>query len=650
MNRLITHFVLLLVLSIFISQRAIAQFKFQDVTEGSHIDQQSSGTENVGPGVIVFDVDNDGWDDLYLPGGQNNDKLYRNNHDGTFTDIATGDLQTHYLHETHTATRAGTAFDFDGDGKTDLYICAQGNPIMWKNLGNLSFKDVTSQTGLSYTNLDQNESNGASFGDFDGDGDNDLFVARWVNEFNTRFGSDGKVAGYAFKGFPNWFYVNNGDGTFTEHAKDFGVDGDTGCSNIALFFDYDRDGDLDLIVGNDFGVELMPNRVYKNMLMETGVATFERVDSLIGLDQHLFCMGICPNDFNRDGNFDFYETTAGQDHLMMNHDGMFTNVSTETHASDGYAHGHGDTLTISWTPLVTDFDNDGLEDVFITHGFIGLLAPWIAIRNDTSVFLHNDGAMFTDVTSTTGIIFDLKGKGASAIDYDHDGKVDIVLGSMTSGGGGPLTKDFRIFHNTSQSNEHSNWMQLKFTAKRTAKEGIGTIVDVWAGGIQHSRQISTGGGQGSCAPLTAFVGLGNAKKADSINVFWPADKNRHRQIDHYENIFANHVYTISENMRSIPDPSLVVEVGSGTGGVERNVSRTSSSLYPNPAVESILIRTVESSTSKHYEIFDQLGVRKLEYRSADSDVTIPINSLVPGYYVLRISTEGTEEMKSFIKE
>src|SRR5205085_5063973 len=118
---------------------------------------------------------------------------------------------------------------------------------------------------------------------------------------------------YTNKGFPNWFYVNNGDGTFTERAKEFNVDGDTGCSNIALFFDYDRDGDLDILVGNDFGVEEMPNRVFKNMLMETGTATFVDVTDSVGLNQKLFCMGIGPNDYNRDGNFDFYETTVGPD-------------------------------------------------------------------------------------------------------------------------------------------------------------------------------------------------------------------------------------------------------------------------------------------------------------------------------------------------
>jgi len=615
-----------------------AQFLFFDATDSTKIDQQSASPFNVGPGIVVFDVDNDGWDDLYLPGGSNPDKLYRNNHDGTFTNIADSDFSAHYI-RAYTYSRGGTAFDYDNDGLTDLYVCTGGTPILWKNNGNGKFTNSASSAGLlSSSSLDENQSNGATFGDFNGDGFNDLYVARWVDEWHNDT-ANGKF-GYANKGFPNWFYVNNGNGTFTERAKEFGIDGDTGCSNIALFFDYDRDGDLDLLVGNDFGVEEMPNRVYKNLLMETGKATFARVDSAIGLEQHLFCMGICPNDYNRDGQFDFYETSAGGDVLMQNNKKNFTNVSAGTHVPDGHVHGNKDTVTISWTPVFADFDNDGWEDAFIAHGFIGLQPPWEGLRTDTSVFLHNIGGVFEDITEQSGIVFNLKAKGAALIDYDHDGKVDIAVGSDL---GGIATKDFRIFHNITPDEDNGHWMQIKFTAKRTAKEAIGTTVDVWTEGIVHSRQISTGGGQCSCGPLTAFVGLGSYTKADSIVVFWPADSSRHRQIDRYNNIPANHMYHITENMNPYPDTTLL-------DGIEAPPSSHLVSLYPNPATDVLHVKDLPPQIQKHFEIYDLLGIKREDFLATESALSISLKSLKPGCYALRIISNKEVITKQFVKE
>ena len=609
-----------------------AQFLFQDVTIQSGVEMRSAGTANVGPGVIVLDFDNDGWDDLYLPGGFDSDKLYKNLHDGTFADVADSAF---HLHNDKPRTRAGTAFDYNNDGLTDIYVCTENNDIFWRNNGNGSFTDVSEKIGMVRT-LDQNQSNGATFGDFDGDGYNDLYVARWVNELKFLVNPDTTRAGFAYKGFPNWFYVNNGNGTFTERAKEFGIDGDTGCSNVAIFFDYDRDGDLDLLVGNDFGVEIMPNLVYKNMLMESGKATFIRVDSAIGMEQRLFCMGITPSDYDRDGDFDFFESSIGPMRLMQNNNNIFKDVAAAAHIPNGYMPGHKDSLATTWTPLFADFDNDGWEDLFITHGFLPGIKPYITFQHDTSVFLRNVGGTFEDVTRSTGVIFDQRGKGAALIDYDHDGKVDIVLGSLGAGIG---VRDFRVFHNITPDGSEGNpkhWMQLKFTAKRTAKEAIGTTVDVWAGGIVHSRQISTGGGQASCNSLTAFVGLGKYAKADSINIFWPADKFRHRQIDHYENVPADQMLHYTENMDNTSVPSSHVN--------------EAIKLYPTPAKNILNVQNAGSLRMTRYEIYNLLGIRQIDVTGSENIFSITVARLKPGCYMLRMTTNGNAVIKEFIKE
>ncbi len=627
-----------------------AQFLFRDATDDAKIYQQSGGTQNIGPGVVVIDFDNDGWDDIYMAGGLNYDKLYRNNHDGTFTNVADSLFATHNDFRSH--TRGGTAFDFNNDGLTDIYATTQNTDILWQNNGDGTFTNVSSTSGMAST-LDQNESNGATFGDFNGDGYNDLFVARWVNEFYYNPVHPDSLIGYAFKGFPDWLYVNNGNGTFTERAKEFGVDGDTGCGNIGLFFDYDRDGDLDLFVGNDYGIEILSNRVYKNMLMETGHATFVRVDSEIGMEQKLFSMGIGPNDYDRDGDFDFYETNIGKQRLMQNNNNIFTDVGVQANIPDGIVGGNPKIETVTWTPLFADFDNDGWEDGFILHGHIQQILPGKLLTLDTSRFLRNLGnGTFEDVTPTSGIMYDRRGRGAALLDYDHDGKVDIVAGA--SGAADPLvgpTPDFKLFHNITPDANSGHWLQLKFTARRTAAEGIGTIADVWAGGAVRSRQISTGGGMGSIGSLTAYVGMGTYTKADSINVFWPADSARNRQIDHYYNISADHLYYIMENTEPKPNPKLISLTPLHTNGfVRTNKSASSARVYPNPANDFLKIQNLQPEVQKHFEIFDLLGIKHTDITGTENAFTVSISNLKPGCYNLRITSEGKSITKQFIKE
>ncbi|MDP4220447.1 MAG: FG-GAP-like repeat-containing protein [Bacteroidota bacterium] len=622
------------VLIVLIPAMLKAQFLFEDATGKSKIFQHTAATENIGPGIVILDIDNDGWDDLYLSGGLDSDKLYRNNHDGTFTDIADSNFKVHNNFYSH--TRGGTAFDFDNDGFTDIYATTQNTDILWRNNGNGTFTNVSQKAGMVQA-LEQNESNGATFGDFDGDGDNDLYVARWVNEFNFVRAPNDSVTGYAYKGFPNWFYINNGDGTFTEKAKEFGVDGDTGCSNIGMFFDYDRDGDLDLFIGNDFGIEILPNRVYKNMLMETGTATFVRVDTLIGMEQHLFSMGIGPNDYDRDGDFDFYETNIGREVLMQNNNNVFTDVGAAANIPLGYRGGDPKNKTISWTPLFADFDNDGWEDGFIVHGFISVILQTNPLSKDTSRFLWNRGGIFQDYTDSSGIMFDRRGRGASLTDYDHDGKVDIVAGSSGNNDpSGNLVNDFRIFHNITPDSRSGHWLQLKYTAVRTAKEAIGTIADVWAGGMVCSRQLSTGGGMGSVGSLTSFVGLGKYTEADSIVISWPADKYRHRTINRYYHVHADQVLHYTEDTTA---STASVTLPSSAGDVK---------LYPSPARDILNIQNC--SAPSHFEIYDVLGIRRLDFEGSEKVFSLSVGSLKPGSYLLRITSNSNSITKRFIKE
>jgi hypothetical protein len=205
--------------------------------------------------------------------------------------------------------------------------------------------------------------------------------------------------------------------------------------------------------------------------------------------------------------------------------------------------------------------------------------------------------------------------------------------------------DFRVYHNVTPTENNGHWLQLKFTAKRTAKEAIGTIVDVWAGGKVCTRQVSTGGGQASCNSLTAYIGLGTFSKADSINVFWPADKFLHRQIDHYKNIPGNQFYHITENMTDKPDPTLIE-------GVENDAQVTEQKpvLYPNPAKNILNLRNLQPEGKKRFEIYDLLGIRQLDVTGTEGVFSLSVGNLKPGSYILRITTGGSSVTRQFIKE
>ncbi|MDP4228985.1 MAG: FG-GAP-like repeat-containing protein [Bacteroidota bacterium] len=642
------HVMFLLAIGLFMPALAHGQFLFKDVTIPANIYMRSAGVADAGPGVIVFDLDGDGWDDFYCPGGLDTDKLFLNMHDGTFKNVATPGFEIHNP-DRSIFPRGGSAFDYDNDGFPDIYVCCQQRDILWHNNGDGTFTDRTREANLNFP-LDRNESNSSSFGDFNGDGYNDIYVARWIQEAKFLTDGPGNDTGYAHKGFPNWFYINNGNGKFTESAVQYGVDGDTGTTNIALFFDYDRDGDLDLFVGNDFGVQLTPNQVFKNMLMETGVATFKDVTKEIGLETHMFCMGIAPNDYNRDGHFDFYQTTIGPDSLMKNNgDNTYSNVSKKTLPAFNGHERHGDNKTTTWTPILQDFDNDGWEDAMIVHGFEGGISPWLANQNrlDTTIFMRNIGSFFEDYTDNALVdrfgnpmYLDILGRGAAYLDFNHDGKIDICFAALGNGLG-IETRDTRLLQNITPDNEqNAHWLEMRFTAKRTAKEGIGTIVDVFAGGIIHTRQVSTGGGFGSQNSLMQHVGLGEFAKADSIVIYWPCDKYRNRTINRYYDVPADQIVQFTED--TTPK--------SAVGPVTAAASMQQIKVYPSPARDVLKVENMQTAGVKRFEIYDLLGVRHLDLTGTESVFTLSVNSLKPGYYTLRITSNGNTITKQFIKD
>ncbi len=602
-----------------------AQIKFKDITKTSGFNLICASTTDYSPGMIVFDYDNDGWDDIYCVGGIGDDALYHNNHDGSFTDVSEkAGVAQHGRSHTH----GGVAFDYNLDGYVDLFVTCENHSILYRNNGDGTFTDVTKAAGI----IDPpgaNEDMSATVGDFNGDGYPDLYIARWADTLRTIPDPNRPGAGrYDNVGLPNFLYVNNGNGTFLEDAAAYGVN-DGACSVAALFVDYDRDGDLDLIVGNDFGPDQAPNHVYKNMLSETGVATFKEVGSQIGMDNRLFCMGIGVSDYDRDGDFDFAMSNIGPEPLMQNDGNHFHDVAAERGTMIGYfPNTTKDTIKISrssWTPLFSDFDNDGWEDLFMVYGSMPTIQPWHVYEFDTSTFFRNTGGSFERMTpDSTGMKVTERGRAGALIDFNRDGKMDIVYGPLSFSPVNP-SRGYRLYQNETPSTGH--WLEMKLHGTTCGREAIGTCVEVWTNGIRHLRQVTTGGAFMSMSTLTQHFGLANASVIDSILIFWPR-----RPVEKHYRVPADRI----------------IEYTEGASSVGRNAESTPIQLFPLPAHNALTLSNLDLQSN--CQVYDLIGRKMLERKLSGHSGVLNLSGLIPGSYLLRIQSPLGSTTKRFIKE
>ena len=507
---------------------AQAQIRFQDISKAAGINTIPIPTDEVAGGVVVLDYDKDGWEDLYCAGGQGYDALYHNNHDGTFTDVS---VQAGIHDHGRIFSHGAASLDIDQDGWPDLYIACEGHDLLFRNNHDGTFTDITKKAGIIVP-VGRNNNMSVTFGDFDGDGLNDIYVARYIDTVLPTYTDP--LTGfpdYNHKGLRNFFYINNGNGTFTESAADYGID-DNGCGLIALFFDYDRDGDLDLLIGNDFGYYLQPNAVFKNMLVETGTAKFVNVSDSIGMKSHLFCMGIGASDYDRDGDFDFFETNIGPEMLLQNNGNHFSDVIAKSGAMMGKVTWNGALYdATTWSPIFVDMDNDGWEDLFEVHGTMPVVKPRETFEYDTSRILQNMGGTFKDITSTAGFVTFERGRSGTTFDFDQDGRMDLVFGPVPLVPVNP-TSGIKLLKNVTPNVGH--WLEIHLHGKTCGAEAIGTCIEVWENGIRHLRQVSTGGSLCSQPSLIQHVGLGKSDHADSILIFWPR-----KPVERYYNVKAD---------------------------------------------------------------------------------------------------------------
>ncbi len=491
---------------------------FTDVTEQAGITfKQSFGdfdlsniVEGTGTGVAFFDYNNDGWLDIYfangrwLPDVSDNrgrslrgklrNALYRNNGNGTFTDV------------TEQAGVEGKEFgvgvsacDYDGDGYIDLYLLNYGPNTLYHNNGNGTFTDVTEKSGLGCPLW----SVSAPWLDYNNDGRPDVYVANYLQYDSGKFRSFYAAAGYpgplSYNGTTSLLYRNNGDGTFTDVTKEAGVYKAEGRAMSAVVADLSNDGYPDIYVAND----AMANNYFRNQgngkfveeALERGLAFGEG-------GQGISAMGPCAGDVDRDGWLDLFIPDMGYSCLQINRREFFEDRTAER----GIAVVCGQYT--GWGGVLSDHDNDGWLDIFIANGDAHHLYA------EDSVLLRNDGTgRFADVAERSGPYFKQKyvGRGVACGDFDNDGDLDLVVVNLSDGA--------RLLRNDGANK--TKWLTVEPLLAGGKRYALGTRVVVRAGPLTQIEEAYPTRGYLSQSDPRCHFGLAGAKKADTVEIRWP---------------------------------------------------------------------------------------------------------------------------------
>ncbi len=497
----------------------------------------SINREEFGPGVCVADFDGDGWPDIYFVNGRDlynrgvsvSNALYRNNGDGTFTDV------TEKAGVTGTGYGLGCVWgDFNNDGYPDLFVTQYGRNVLYRNNGNGTFTDITDKAGVAGTESGAFHS-GATFFDYDRDGWLDLYVGSYVDLGNKRYCPLGDVlsscAPSEYRGSPDALYHNNRDGTFTNvtaTAKIYQPDG----KNLSVAAaDYDDDGWPDLFVANDglnaYLYHNERNGTFKEMGLVSGMA-------LTSQGRVMAAMCISLGDYDNDGRLDLYisDFQRSSDHLWHNEGkGLFDEVSEQA----GITRQTRDVL--SFGGGFFDYDNDGWLDLFIANGHVypevEQATPGTHYKQINSLFHNAGNGKFTEVgkLSGNGFVTPYVGRGVAFADFDNDGFMDVVV---ANNGDSPL-----LLHNSAGNGNH--FLNFKLSGTKSNRDAMGTRIHVVAGTTSQIREIAGGGSYLSQSDLRANFGLGQAKRAEIVEVAWPSGQ---QQV--FRNVEADKFYLIVE--------------------------------------------------------------------------------------------------------
>jgi enediyne biosynthesis protein E4 len=501
---------------------------------GIHFEHLSSPeqkfiVESMSGGVALIDYDGDGWLDIYFTGAPNvamqlegkkaRSALYHNNHDGTFTDV------TDKAGVATPCWAMGVAVgDYNNDGRPDLLVSCFGGVVLYRNNGDGTFTDVTKATHLD---KDVGWATGVAFGDFDGDGNSDIFVAHYVDldlhDLPT-FGSR-KTCEYheipvqcgprGLKGSPDALYRNNGDGTFTDVAKQAGVDDANHFFGLGVVWsDFDNDGKLDLFVANDgepnYLYHNQGNGRFKEIGFDSGIAVSED-----GVEQAN--MGVAIGDYLNTGRMSIAISHFSDEYAVLySNDGAFNFSDVSRKAGIARA----SVPFVGWGDAFIDLDNSGWQDLIVVNGHVYPQVDSVKIgstyKEPKLVYQNQRNGSFREVGALTGTAATVPqvSRGLAVGDLFNTGRLNIVVENLT---GGPMILE-------AKSNPANHWVSFQLEGNATNKLGLNARVLVTTGKMTQMGEVRSGGSYLSQSDLRLHFGLGQAARIDKVEVQWPNGK------------------------------------------------------------------------------------------------------------------------------
>jgi hypothetical protein len=505
--------------------------------------------ETTGCGVAFYDYDNDGWLDLFFvngtrfnerfaPGAQPTNRLYRNNRDGTFTDVT---LKSGLM---RSGWGQGVCIgDYDNDGNDDLFITYWGENALYRNNGDGTFTDVSKRAGITTGGGRLNRWNtGCAFVDYDRDGLLDLFVSNYIDfdpktvpvpEGGTCIYKGLKVAcgPPGLQGAKNFLFHNNGDGTFTDVSEKSGIRNTAATYGLGvLVADFDNDGWPDIYVANDSS----PAALYRNnrdgtftdIGVEAGVAFSPDGKTQAG-------MGAGAADFDGNGWLDIVKTNFAGDTVSL-----YRNTGQNQFDDDTIQAGLGkNTRFLGWGAGFFDYDNDGWPDILLCNGHVypemGESALESGYRQRKVLYRNLGNGRFADVSldAGPGILEQVPGRGMAFGDFDNDGDVDVAVNCVND-----APQLLRC-----DSATGNNWLKIKAVGVRSNRSAIGArVICAPEGGRRLFDEVRSGGSYLSQSDLRIHFGLGKAEKA-GIEVHWPSG-----HVDKIAAVKANQILRITE--------------------------------------------------------------------------------------------------------
>ena len=500
--------------------------------------------ESMATGCAFFDYDNDGWMDIFIPGGRRLDNtppeagnhLYKNNRDGTFTDV------------TVKAGLQGSGWaqgvcvgDYNNDGFEDLFLTYYGQNILYCNNGDGTFTDVTAEAGLLHPTTRYNT--GCTFVDYNRDGLLDLFVSNYLEiDLATAPKPSMAVPNCNFQGVAtmcgplglpkarHYLYRNNGNGTFTDVSQESGVAGLRGSYGLtALSFDADEDGWPDIFVTCDSTPSFLLMNNHDGTFREE--ALFRGL-ALSGEGREMGGMGACVGDYNLDGHTDLVKT-------------HYYNQATGLYRNDGKGNFEDVTIEaglnkenrfVCFGAGIVDFDNDGYPDILAITGTVypeaAIISPRYPARSPRILFRNQGDGTFTEMgpEAGPGITTPHMGRGAAFGDFDNDGDMDVLIMNVNE----PPT----LLRNDAPPGNH--WIKIRLEGTKSNRSAIGSRVLARYGGKVQAQEVLSGTSYLSSNDPRLHFGLGSATTAD-IEIHWPLGL-----VERYPGLSAGQLFTIRE--------------------------------------------------------------------------------------------------------